>query len=157
MGGRGLRVLCWPIGDEDTAFTRHRLLNLRPFFVQHRIRGTRLRGGETSLATAIQGMAQASTVDKVYLQKKLLPPWYLALLRRRTRILAFDFDDALYAPRSRATPAQERLPRRLKAGLDRTLPVADLASGGGLEHTPRGTNRETPDPGRPQPLPLRRG
>ena len=45
----------------------------------------------------------------VVLQRKLLPPWELALLRRAARRLLFDFDDAVflrdsYAPRGFTTP-----------------------------------------------------
>jgi glycosyltransferase involved in cell wall biosynthesis len=66
----------------------------------------------------------------VYLQKKLLPSWYLPLLRRVARRIVFDFDDALYASRSKARPDQRRLARRLKAQLDRMLDTVDLAVAG---------------------------
>src|SRR5271165_1059915 len=39
--------------------------------------------------------AQASSYDSVILQRKLLPGWQLALLRRSARHLVFDFDDAV--------------------------------------------------------------
>jgi glycosyltransferase involved in cell wall biosynthesis len=94
------------------------------------MRATILRGGKTTAATALRALRLAPTVDCVYLQKKLLPSWYLPLLRRAARKIVFDFDDALYAPRSRATPDQRRLAQRLKTQLDRMLDTVDLAVAG---------------------------
>ncbi|QJW93385.1 glycosyltransferase family 4 protein [Frigoriglobus tundricola] len=37
-----------------------------------------------------------TSYDAVVLQRKLLPPWAVALLRRRVRRLVFDFDDAVW-------------------------------------------------------------
>lgn len=130
MRGSELRVLFWPIGDERTASTRHRLLNLLPFLEEKGVRAILLRGGRTSVATAWQALRLAAVVDCVYIQKKLLPPWYLWLLRRAARRMVYDFDDALYAPRSKATPDQLRLARRQRAQLDRMLATVDLAVAG---------------------------
>jgi len=94
------------------------------------MQATILQGGKTSPATALRALRLAPSVDCVYLQKKLLPSWYLPFLRRAARRIVFDFDDALYAPRSRARPEQRRLARRLKAKLDRMLDTVDLAVAG---------------------------
>lgn len=40
-------------------------------------------------------LRRASRFDSVILQRKLLPPWQLAILRRQARRLVFDFDDAV--------------------------------------------------------------
>src|SRR3989304_8409893 len=130
MRGSDLRVLFWPIGDQRTASTRHRLLNLLPFLERSGIRPTLLQGGKTTAATAWRALRLAAGVDCVYLQKKLLPSWYLPLLRRAARRMVFDFDDALYAPRSKPRPDQRRLARRLRAQLDRMLNTVDLAVAG---------------------------
>ncbi len=50
------------------------------------------------------GIARNLNADAVILQRKLLPPWAIALLRRRVPRLIFDFDDAVwlrdsYSPR----------------------------------------------------------
>jgi glycosyltransferase involved in cell wall biosynthesis len=57
--------------------------------------------------------AQARAYDAVILQRKLLPSWQLWLLRRNTRRLIFDFDDALlyrdsYDPRGHESPRRSR-------------------------------------------------
>jgi glycosyltransferase involved in cell wall biosynthesis len=125
-----LRVLFWPIGDERTASTRHRLLNLLPFLNEKGLQATLLPGGKTTLRAALQALRLAPTVHCVFLQKKLLPPWYLRLLRRRSRKLVFDFDDALYAPRSRPEPHHIELANRLKLKLDHMLQAVDLVVAG---------------------------
>jgi glycosyltransferase involved in cell wall biosynthesis len=43
----------------------------------------------------INQLAQAALYDSVILQRKLLPAWQLAILRRHSRHLVFDFDDAV--------------------------------------------------------------
>ncbi len=40
-------------------------------------------------------LTQAGRYDSVLLQRKLLPAWQLAILRRHSRHLVFDFDDAV--------------------------------------------------------------
>jgi glycosyltransferase involved in cell wall biosynthesis len=53
-------------------------------------------------------------------------------LRRLARRIAFDFDDALYAPRSRPLPEHLALARKLAPKLDTMLEAADLAVVGNL-------------------------
>ena len=43
----------------------------------------------------INQLTQAGRYDSVLLQRKLLPAWQLAILRRHSRHLVFDFDDAV--------------------------------------------------------------
>lgn len=65
------------------------------------------------LARASQLRATA-TADVVILQRKLLPLWQLALLRRSARHLIYDFDDALFHRDSYAakgTASRQRLAR----------------------------------------------
>ncbi|OFV84494.1 MAG: hypothetical protein A2W26_12035, partial [Acidobacteria bacterium RBG_16_64_8] len=116
--------------DLDTASSRHRLFHLLPYLERQGIRGTVLRGGKTSFSTAIRGLVLAPRVDGVFLQKKLLPAWYLAVLRGLARTIVFDFDDALYAPRSLATQDQLQLARRLGAQLDRMFRAVGLGVAG---------------------------
>lgn len=61
--------------------------------------------------------AELRDADLVILQRKLLPPWQLALLRRRVRRLVFDFDDAVWLRDSYAArrPGQPRHMRRFAA------------------------------------------
>ena len=67
--------------------------------------------------------AQAASYDAVILQRKLLPSWQIAELRRRSRRLIFDFDDAVLYRDSydRRGPYHRRRRERFK----RTVRVAD--------------------------------
>jgi glycosyltransferase involved in cell wall biosynthesis len=70
----------------------------------------------------------AARFDSVILQRKLLPTWQLAILRRSARHLIFDFDDAIlfrdsYDPRGPSCPWRER---RFAA----TVQVADAVVAG---------------------------
>jgi len=53
------------------------------------------QGLERGLLPRLRQLRSASAFDAVVLQRKLLPAWQLALLRRASRHLAFDFDDAV--------------------------------------------------------------
>lgn len=57
-----------------------------------------------NLRVALRLARRAHGSDAVLIQKVVLPPWCLRLLRRRTRRLVFDYDDALNA----LAPGDER-------------------------------------------------
>jgi glycosyltransferase involved in cell wall biosynthesis len=71
---------------------------------------------------------QASQYDSVILQRKLLPSWQLAILRRHARHLVFDFDDAVLFRDSydRRGPYSARRQRRFAA----TVRCADAVIAG---------------------------
>src|SRR5690348_15790088 len=52
-------------------------------------------GLERSLSARVLQLSGASRYDAVVLQRKLLAPWQLAILRRSAKRLVFDFDDAV--------------------------------------------------------------
>lgn len=54
-----------------------------------------LQGIARGAFSRVSQFSRASDFDIVILQRKLLPPWQLRVLRRRARRLMFDFDDAL--------------------------------------------------------------
>lgn len=57
------------------------------------------------VARRVIGLARiAASYDVVLLQRVLLPPWLLHVLRRRVRVLVFDFDDAIYTVHEGARP-----------------------------------------------------
>ena len=72
--------------------------------------------------------ARASSYDSVILQRKLLPGWQLALLRRYARHLVFDFDDAVLLRDSydRRGPYSSRREHRFAA----TVRAADAVIAG---------------------------
>ena len=81
---------------------RYRLAAFRPHLEEtgHTLELTALPSGWWSRARLFQSLRGADVV----LQRKLLPGWQLAMLRRSARRLLFDFDDAVflrdsYAPR----------------------------------------------------------
>ena len=139
-------VLAWPIGDSLTASTRHRLLKLIPFLEARGIRVSMVPGGKTNTGTALRALILARRADCILIQKKLLPSYYLFALRRVAKRLIYDFDDALYAPRSHPRPDQVRLARHQGRQLVRMLHAADLVIAGNQElatyarlHSPRVT------------------
>lgn len=127
MVEKSLRVLCWPVGDQRTASTRYRLLNLLPLLKEAGVQVRMVPGGKTTPVAAMRALMLAPYVDCVFLQKKLLPVGYLCAIRRLARRIVFDFDDALYAPRSRPLPEHLALARKLALKLDSMLEAADLA------------------------------
>jgi glycosyltransferase involved in cell wall biosynthesis len=76
----------------------------------------------------LRQLAEADQYDAVILQRKLLPPWELAFLRRHARQLAFDFDDAVLFRDSydRRGPYSDRRERRFAA----TVNSADVVLAG---------------------------
>jgi glycosyltransferase involved in cell wall biosynthesis len=84
----------------------------------------------------------AAGFDAVILQRRLLPGWQLALLRRSARRLVFDFDDAvLYRdsndPRGPRCPRRARRFRAIARAADRLIAgngfLADCAKAAGAE------------------------
>jgi glycosyltransferase involved in cell wall biosynthesis len=76
----------------------------------------------------------------VILQRKLLPRWAVALLRRRARKLVFDFDDALwlrdsYAPQGFDDPKRLRRFRAAVAAADLVVAGNDFLAAEAARHT----------------------
>jgi glycosyltransferase involved in cell wall biosynthesis len=82
----------------------------------------------TSLLHRIFQFGQAGEFDAVILQRKLLPGWQLHQLRKRSRRLIFDFDDAVLYRDSydRRGPHHRRRADRF----ERTVQVADVVIAG---------------------------
>ncbi len=55
----------------------------------------------------------AASADVVILQRKLLPLWQLRLLRRASKVLVYDFDDAIYSRDSYSRKRSGSLVRRI--------------------------------------------
>jgi glycosyltransferase involved in cell wall biosynthesis len=78
--------------------------------------------------------------DAVIVQRKLLPRWAVALLRRRVRKLIFDFDDAVwlrdsYSPRGFDDPARLRRFRAIVAASDLVVAGNDYLAAEAARHT----------------------
>jgi len=71
----------------------------------------------------LQAIVAASRADIVILQRRLLPKWQLAILRRVTRTLIYDFDDALFRRDSYCGKAQRNKDRLVR--FSATLRAAD--------------------------------
>ncbi len=56
-----------------------------------------LRRAAHNIRVALRLARRARGSDAVFIQKVVLPAWYLRLLRRRSGRVVFDYDDALYA------------------------------------------------------------
>ena len=105
---------------------RYRIPQFMDFF--------RKRGIETDLARLPSGivrrwarLARAWNYDVVLLQRKLIQPWELDFLRKRSRKLVFDFDDAIMFRSSRwGNPRSGNRMRRFK----RIVKACDLVFAG---------------------------
>ncbi|QEL14903.1 glycosyltransferase family 4 protein [Limnoglobus roseus] len=81
------------------------------------------------------------TADAVILQRKLLPRWQLALLRRYAAKLVFDFDDAIwlrdsYSPKGTACRRRSRRFARTVAAADAVIAGNDFLAAEASRHTP---------------------
>jgi glycosyltransferase involved in cell wall biosynthesis len=79
------------------------------------------------VSVAIRVWIAASRHQAIYVQKVILPSWFLRSLKRRGRRLVFDYDDAMYA----MAPEQDKGPRswirrRRVARFTACLAAADL-------------------------------
>ncbi len=130
MPGKIPKVTFWPIGDIHVASTRYRLLQLLPHFKSGKFVYRMVRGGKTSLFTALNAFLLASTSDCLFLQKKLLPVRYLRLIARLSPCIIYDFDDALYTHRSFPKQNHLDLAKKNKRLLDEVLKTATLVVAG---------------------------
>jgi glycosyltransferase involved in cell wall biosynthesis len=103
-----IKVLCYVAGDRQTPSSRQRLFELMPLLQERRVDFVvpplpRSISGRTLLSD----LMMARQADVVLIQKRLMLPHYLALLKA-LRPLVYDFDDALYAawPRFGRQPTQ---------------------------------------------------
>ncbi len=81
-----------------------------------------------SLLSRLQLGHDFNRYDAVILQRKLLPRWAVALLRRRVRRLLFDFDDAVWLRNSYSAKRFEDPKRATRFG--HTVAACDLVIGG---------------------------
>ena len=93
---------------------RYRIPQFIPFFRQRGIE-TNLVGLPRGIVARWGRLARAREYDVVLLERKLIQPWELDFLRKRSQKLVFDFDDAVMYrssrwgnPRSRARIAKFR-------------------------------------------------
>jgi glycosyltransferase involved in cell wall biosynthesis len=82
----------------------------------------------------------AGDADAVIVQRKLLPRWAVALLRRRVRRLVFDFDDAVwlrdsYAPQGFDDPKRLRRFRAMVAACDLVVAGNDFLAAEAAKYT----------------------
>lgn len=108
---------------ENSASTRYRAFNYFPYL--------REAGWLPQHLTAAQGplsrlniLRQARRADVVVIVRKTLSPLFLRLLRKASRRLVFDFDDAIFV-RSNGEPS-----RRRQQGFRRTMAVCDAVWAG---------------------------
>lgn len=86
------------------------------------------------------GIGRNLNADLVVVQRKLLPPWAVALLRRRVPRLAFDFDDAVrlrdsYSPRGFDDPRRNRRFRAMIAACDIVVAGNEFLAAEASRHT----------------------
>ena len=110
------------VESEDHVCCRYRLAAFRDAFARagHALHFQPLPRGPLGRLTIGRDLAAA---DAVIVQRKLLPRWAIALLRRRVRRLIFDYDDAVwlrdsYSPRGFDDPKRLARFRAVVAAAD---------------------------------------
>ncbi len=86
------------------------------------------------------GIGRGLAADVVIVQRKLLPRWSVALLRRRVPRLVFDFDDAVwlrdsYSPRGFDDPKRAGRFRAMLAACDLVIAGNDFLAAEARKHT----------------------
>lgn len=113
------------VESPDHVCARYRVKAFRPALESAGARLTVESLAASALARAAQ-LRAATRFDIVLLQRKLLPGWQLALLRRAARRLVFDFDDAVvyrdsFDPRGPHCPRRRRRFTALMRSVDAVL------------------------------------
>jgi glycosyltransferase involved in cell wall biosynthesis len=83
------------VKNPDHVCCRYRLAAYRRIWEQHGYHLS-LRPWPRTWLSRLRLRHELGRADLVILQRKLLPSWQLALLRRTTDVLLFDFDDAVF-------------------------------------------------------------
>jgi len=107
------------------ASTRYRVRQLVPLLEERGIR-CELREVPSALLGRVRLFRSAGGFDCVMLQKRLLPPWQVRLLRRHARRLIYDVDDAVFVRCAPEPPHSRTRRRRFRA----TVRAADLTLAG---------------------------
>jgi glycosyltransferase involved in cell wall biosynthesis len=84
-------ILSHPV---DTPSTKYRVLQLLPFFRKDGIEVERV-DVPAGLVGRWRVLRRCPEFDVVIHQKRLLPPWQVRALRKRARVLVYDFDDPM--------------------------------------------------------------
>jgi glycosyltransferase involved in cell wall biosynthesis len=89
----GMRLLAL-VDSPDHVCCRYRIRAFEPVIA--RAGGSlSCQGLSRGIVSRVAQLGEAARYDCVILQRKLLPAWQLAILRRHARRLVFDFDDAV--------------------------------------------------------------
>jgi len=78
----------------DTPSTRHRILPLLPLFRRDGVEVEQLEI-PSGLMDRWRILRRAPDFDVILHQKRLLPPWQMRALKRRSKVLVYDFDDPM--------------------------------------------------------------
>jgi glycosyltransferase involved in cell wall biosynthesis len=138
--GRRLRILV--VGDETVASTRYRILAHLPALEAAGYRTTaafqkprpawRLLRLPLRLRDELRDLRQADDADLLLVQRRSYPPAFARMLGRRSRLTAFDIDDAIYLP-SPSEPQSALAHRRYRRNFNATASAVDLVICGNAE------------------------
>jgi glycosyltransferase involved in cell wall biosynthesis len=106
--------------------SRIRVLNLLPELAKYEIEGTALPW-PTQLGKKFALLSRLSSYDVVVLQKKLLHPIEFFLLRKFSKKLVYDFDDAVFIKNDRAS---DHVCRARRSRFVRTVANVDMVIAG---------------------------
>ena len=117
------RTILFISKGENSASTRYRAFNYFPYLREAGWSPQHITAARSPLSR-LNILRQARRADVVVIVRKTLSPLFLRLLRKASRRLVFDFDDAIFV-RSNGEPS-----RRREQGFRRTLAACDAVWAG---------------------------
>jgi glycosyltransferase involved in cell wall biosynthesis len=122
---------------EDSASTRYRATQFFPMFIEAGVRACHVTTSKSPLSY-LETLRKAATADVVIVLRKTFPLPYLWLLRKLSRRLVFDFDDAIFC-NTDGTPSKTRMSRFLAMTEVSDLVIAgnSYLAGQALSHSRR--------------------
>ena len=109
-----IRVMVLATGDQRTPSTRYRFLKLVSDLASLGVEIVPVIFSVTktgTLVTYLRCILNAPGYDILLIQKRLVPTLFLKALRHRSRVLVFDFDDALHVDQNDPQNPSEKIER----------------------------------------------
>jgi glycosyltransferase involved in cell wall biosynthesis len=125
-----IRLAIWPYGDYSVASSRYRIFNFVPYLTAVGIQCLVIPGGRVTIRVFLIAILYILRADCVLIQKKILPVFILQWIRLLKKPVLYDFDDALYTPRSAPREKHIRFANEARESLQKTLAISQCVIAG---------------------------